>query len=81
MRVLLAPVAGRGLSHTAKAQGVFTHTDAIAPPPFQSSLPTLSKVVAATGAGVAAGAWISKNIAGFLEENDLFVPSDDDDDD
>lgn len=31
--------------------------------------------------GLLIGAAISKNIANFLEENDLFVPSDDDDDD
>ena len=32
-------------------------------------------------AGITAGAQISKNIAILLEENELFVPSDDDDDD
>jgi len=31
--------------------------------------------------GLLIGAMISKNIANFLEENDLFVPADDDDDD
>lgn len=31
--------------------------------------------------GLLIGAVISKNIASFLEENDLFVPSEDDDDD
>lgn len=31
-------------------------------------------------AGLFIGATISKNIANFLEENELFVPSDDDDD-
>lgn len=31
-------------------------------------------------AGLLIGAAISKNIANFLEENELFVPSDDDDD-
>lgn len=31
--------------------------------------------------GLFVGAAISKNIANFLEENELFVPSDDDDDD
>ncbi|CRL07520.1 CLUMA_CG020485, isoform A [Clunio marinus] len=31
--------------------------------------------------GLLIGAFISKNIAAFLEENDLFIPSDDDDDD
>lgn len=30
--------------------------------------------------GLLIGAMISKNIANFLEENELFVPSDDDDD-
>lgn len=30
--------------------------------------------------GLFIGAAISKNVANFLEENDLFVPSDDDDD-
>ena len=37
-------------------------------------------VTVAVTAGVSAGAWMSKNIASFLEENELFVPSDDDDD-
>lgn len=31
--------------------------------------------------GLLIGATISKNIANFLEENELFVPTDDDDDD
>jgi len=31
--------------------------------------------------GLTLGATISKHIASFLEENDLFVPADDDDDD
>lgn len=31
--------------------------------------------------GLLIGAAISKNIASFLEENELFVPSDEDDDD
>ncbi|XP_015604414.1 essential MCU regulator, mitochondrial [Cephus cinctus] len=31
--------------------------------------------------GLLIGAAISKNVANFLEENELFVPSDDDDDD
>jgi essential MCU regulator, mitochondrial len=30
--------------------------------------------------GILLGAVISKNIASFLEENDLFVPDDDDED-
>ncbi|KAF2880434.1 hypothetical protein ILUMI_25742 [Ignelater luminosus] len=38
-------------------------------------------VVCTVISGLLIGAAISKNIANFLEENDLFVPSDDDDDD
>lgn len=38
-------------------------------------------VTLATSLGIFTGAEISKNIASFLEENELFVPSDDDDDD
>lgn len=30
--------------------------------------------------GLLVGAFISKNIANFLEENDLFIPDDEDDD-
>lgn len=30
--------------------------------------------------GLLVGAFISKNIASFLEENDLFIPDDEDDD-
>jgi len=38
-------------------------------------------VLATISAGLLLGAAISKNMASFLEENELFVPSDDDDDD
>jgi hypothetical protein len=38
-------------------------------------------VVSSVVFGLLLGATISKNIANFLEENDLFVPADDDDDD
>lgn len=38
-------------------------------------------IVATVIPGLLIGAQISKNMANFLEENDLFVPSDDDDDD
>lgn len=39
------------------------------------------RVLLTIASGLFVGAMISKNIANFLEENDLFVPSDDDDDD
>ena len=38
-------------------------------------------VICAVSIGLFIGANLSKNIANFLEENELFVPSDDDDDD
>lgn len=41
----------------------------------------LVKIFVTVITGLLIGAAISKNIANFLEENDLFVPSDDDDDD
>ncbi|ENN72088.1 essential MCU regulator, mitochondrial [Dendroctonus ponderosae] len=41
----------------------------------------LLKVVFTVVPGLLIGAGISKNIANFLEENELFVPDDDDDDD
>ena len=41
----------------------------------------LLKVVLTMTAGLTVGSWISKNMAAFLEENELFVPEDDDDDD
>lgn len=41
----------------------------------------LIRIICTVVPGLLLGAAISKNIANFLEENDLFVPSDDDDDD
>lgn len=38
-------------------------------------------VTATVAIGLIVGATSAKNIAAFLEENELFVPSDDDDDD
>ncbi|XP_046745064.1 essential MCU regulator, mitochondrial [Diprion similis] len=38
-------------------------------------------IICAVIPGLLIGATISKNMANFLEENELFVPSDDDDDD
>jgi len=41
----------------------------------------LAGITGTISTGLLVGAGISKNIASFLEENELFVPSDDDDDD
>ncbi|CAG9786858.1 unnamed protein product [Diatraea saccharalis] len=57
-----------------------TPTGAILPEPEKQPFGLLS-VICAVVPGLLIGAAISKNIANFLEENELFVPSDDDDDD
>ncbi|KAI5633667.1 putative mitochondrial precursor protein domain-containing protein [Phthorimaea operculella] len=57
-----------------------TETGAILPEPEKKPF-GLVGIIAAVVPGLLIGAAISKNIANFLEENELFVPSDDDDDD
>ncbi|XP_045772864.1 essential MCU regulator, mitochondrial [Maniola jurtina] len=57
-----------------------TPTGAILPEPEKTPFGLLG-IVCAVVPGLLIGAAISKNIANFLEENELFVPSDDDDDD
>lgn len=57
-----------------------TPSGAILPEPEKTPFGLLS-IVLAVVPGLLIGAAISKNIANFLEENELFVPSDDDDDD
>lgn len=57
-----------------------TPSGAILPQPEKNPL-GLFGVVCAVVPGLLVGAAISKNMANFLEENELFVPSDDDDDD
>lgn len=59
---------------------VSTSSGGILPEPQRTPFGLLG-VVCAVVPGLLIGAAISKNIANFLEENDLFVPSDDDDDD
>ena len=38
-------------------------------------------VICTVSIGLFIGATISKNVAGFLEDNDLFIPPEDEDDD
>lgn len=59
---------------------VHSKNGTVLPEPARVSFGLLRVVLTVT-AGLLIGAAISKNIANFLEENDLFVPSDDDDDD
>ncbi|EFN74093.1 UPF0466 protein AGAP011291, mitochondrial [Camponotus floridanus] len=59
---------------------ITTPSGAILPEPKRTPFSFLG-VFSSVVFGLLVGATISKNIANFLEENDLFVPSDDDDDD
>lgn len=68
--------------HTTKTTAVtFTESGAVMPNPGKTKVITLLGGLAAMTIGIYTGGMISKNIAGWLEENELFVPSDDDDDD
>jgi len=58
---------------------VTTRTGAVMPEPYRSRMGMLT-VFGVVIPGLMIGGWISQNIARILEENDLFVPSDDDDD-
>lgn len=53
---------------------------ALKPKPEENRLGPIL-VVCAVLPGLFIGAQISKSVANFLEENDLFVPDDDDEDD
>ncbi|KAK4302382.1 hypothetical protein Pmani_025533 [Petrolisthes manimaculis] len=59
----------------------FTPTDAVMPRPHVCTYLGYIGVAITITQGIFIGAEMSKNIASFLEENELFVPSDDDDDD
>lgn len=63
-----------------RKMAIATRSGAILPEPKPQPFGIVG-VVFGVVLGVLIGATISKNIANFLEENDLFVPSDDDDDD
>ncbi|XP_017837368.1 essential MCU regulator, mitochondrial [Drosophila busckii] len=59
--------------------GVYFRSGAFKPKPNEVPF-GLFAIICAVIPGLFVGATISKNVANFLEENDLFVPSDDDDD-
>ncbi|XP_033230437.1 essential MCU regulator, mitochondrial [Belonocnema kinseyi] len=67
-------------SHIQIKQATSTPSGAILPEPKRPRFGFLG-IICGIACGLFIGAGISKNIANFLEENDLFVPSDDDDDD
>ena len=55
-------------------------TGAVLGAPQKKGLLGFVGVAVTVSAGITVGSMISKDVASFLEENDLFVPSDDDDD-
>ncbi|XP_012256401.1 essential MCU regulator, mitochondrial [Athalia rosae] len=57
-----------------------TRSGSLLPEPKKTPFGILG-IICAVIPGLLIGATISKNMANFLEENELFVPSDDDDDD
>ena len=62
----------------ARNNAVCTGTGAVLPKPEQIRFPVI-KALAVAVPFLYAGATFSKNAAAFLEENDIFVPDDDDD--
>ena len=79
---LLLNGSKRILVNTAiQARNVVTsETGAILEAPPKNGFRGLIGVTVAVTAGLAVGSAISKDVASFLEENELFVPSDDEDD-
>ncbi|KAH8299652.1 hypothetical protein KR044_004287 [Drosophila immigrans] len=59
--------------------GAYFRSGALKPKPLEMPFGWFA-IICAVIPGLFVGATISKNVANFLEENDLFVPSDDDDD-
>ncbi|KAM7342086.1 essential MCU regulator [Cochliomyia hominivorax] len=72
-------VAGRVLSEIQRRNATHFRSGALKPKPEEMPFGVMG-VVCAVVPGLFIGAAISKSVANFLEENDLFVPEDDDDD-
>ena len=70
-----------GSCTTEKRQLTTTSSGAILDEPWRHQRFGLLKAILTMATGLSIGAWMSKNMANFLEENELFVPEDDDDDD
>ncbi|KAG5672882.1 hypothetical protein PVAND_002970 [Polypedilum vanderplanki] len=70
----------RQLIQQNRQMGVYYRSGALKPQPVSNAVAGFIGVVGVVIPGILLGAFISKNIASFLEENDLFVPEDEDDD-
>ncbi|XP_034476406.1 essential MCU regulator, mitochondrial [Drosophila innubila] len=76
----LAPNSARKeINAIRRMSGVHFRSGALKPKPGEMPF-GLFAILCAVIPGLFVGATISKNVANFLEENDLFVPADDDDD-
>lgn len=80
-RVAGANLVRRSVQQSMQLKRYKTHYRSGAIRPMPKILPFgLVGLVGSVVPGLLIGAAISKSVANFLEENDLFVPSDDDDD-
>ena len=79
LRSLPAAVLASPLRSGSLRTAVTLPTGAVRAEPRRSRLAVLGALLTVIP-GLLLGASISKNFASFLEENDLFVPADDDDD-
>jgi len=72
---------GRGLNlqnqGTSEAGKVFSNTGAILSMPTKTQY-AKTKIIAVTIAGLYAGVVSAKKLAEFMEENDIFIPNEDD---
>ncbi len=81
IRLLLNASRGNVINASAPSRYIVTsETGAVHEAPPKRGLKGLGGVLLSVVAGITLGSVISKDMASFLEENDLFVPSDDDDD-
>ncbi|XP_023306039.2 essential MCU regulator, mitochondrial [Lucilia cuprina] len=72
-------LGGRTISEIQRRNATHFRSGALKPKPEEMPFGMMG-VVCAVVPGLFIGAAISKSVANFLEENDLFVPEDDDDD-
>lgn len=79
-KIVLRDNTTKVISKPFLRSSITTPSGAILPEPKTTPFSFLG-VFSSVVVGLLLGATASKNIANFLEENDLFVPSDDDDDD
>lgn len=70
---------GRTINEMQRRQSTHFRSGALKPKPEEIPFGMVG-VLCAVVPGLFIGAAISKSVANFLEENDLFVPEDDDDD-